>query len=129
MHIITSPTKISLIAKLTQGAMSTSDTPYCPDNPPIFPQELFEKFIDLFEVDSLRDPILWNLSLVSKAWAHRSGKWIFSQVHFTSLITFQQWCRNITSGPDGPSSLVEILVFSRLGARTWIDPNVLLEGE
>ena len=106
--------------------MSTSDPP---NNNPRFPQELFEKFIDLIEIDSLHDPALWSSSLVSKAWAHHSRKRIFSQVNFTSSARFQKWCRNIAPGPDGASSLVQVLVFSQLGTDVWIHPHVLLEGE
>ena len=109
--------------------MSTSEPSDYPGGSPSFPQELFEKFIDLVEINSLHDPALCNLSLVSKAWAHHSRKRIFSQVNFTSQARFQQWCKNVALGPDGPSSLVQVLVFSQLGADIWIHPNILLEGE
>jgi len=109
--------------------MSTSDPPDYPDGDPSFPQELFEKFIDLVEIDSLHDPALWNLSLVSKAWAHHSRKRIFSQVNFTSQARFQRWCKKTAPGPDGPSSIVQVLVFSQMGTEIWIHPDVLLEGE
>jgi len=109
--------------------MSTSDPPNYPDNHPIFPQELFDKLIDFAEVDSCRHPALLNFSLVSKAWSHRSRKRIFSSVNFTSRADFQLWCKNTTPGPDGPSSLVQVLVFTQLGRDIWIHPRILLEGE
>jgi len=106
--------------------MATSDPT---DGSPSFPPELFEKFIDLFETDSTRDPALWNLSLVSRAWSHHSRKRIFSQVNFTSQDSFQQWCKNTAPGPNGPSSLVRVLVISQMGSDIWIHPDILLEGE
>ena len=109
--------------------MFTSDPSNRPDDHPIFPQELFDKLIDWVEVDSLRDPALLNFSLVSKAWAHHSRKRIFNQVRITSKTTFELWCKNTTPGPDGPSALVKILIFSQLGENIWIHPTVLLEGE
>ena len=109
--------------------MSTSDPPDHPDNRPIFPQELYDKLIDSVDIDTLRDPALLNLSLVSRAWAHHSRKRIFCQVNFTSQATFGLWCKNTAPGPGGPSSLVQVLVFSQLGEDVWIDPSILLEGE
>ena len=109
--------------------MSTSDPSDHPDDRPTFPQELFDKLIDLVEVDSLQDPTLLNLSLVSKSWAHRSRKRIFSQISLGSRTKFKLWCKNTAPGPDGPSSLVQVLFFSQLGGETWIHPSVLLEGE
>jgi len=106
--------------------MSTSDPS---DGSAIFPQELFEKFIDLLEIESLHDPALWNFSLVSKTWAYHSRKRIFTQVNFTSQARFQQWRKNIAPGPDGASSLVQVLVFPQLGGDIWIHPAALLEGE
>lgn len=100
-----------------------------PDGHPIFPQELFDKLIELVKVSSSRDPALLNLSLVSKAWAHQSRKRIFRQVSFTSKAAFKLWCKNTAPGPDGPSALVKILVFSQLGRDIWIHPSILLEGE
>lgn len=109
--------------------MSTSDPPDHPDGRPVFPQELFDKLIDLVEIDPSRHPALLNFSLVSKAWAHRSRKRIFTQVRFTSRTTFELWCKNTAPGPGGPSSLVQVLVFSQRGDAVWIHPGVLLEGE
>jgi hypothetical protein len=109
--------------------MPTDDPPDDLNNRPAFPQELFDQLIDSVEVDSLRDPALLNLSLVSKAWAFRSRKRIFSQVSLISRASFQRWCKNTAPGPDGPSSLVQLLIFSQLGEDIWIHPSVLLEGE
>ncbi|KAF9648127.1 hypothetical protein BDM02DRAFT_3144796 [Thelephora ganbajun] len=109
--------------------MSTSDPPNYPDDRPVFPQELFDKLIDLVEVDSLRHPALLNFSLVSKAWACHSRKRVFSQVSFTSRADFELWCKNTAPGPYGPSSLVQVLVFSQLREDVWIHPSILLEGE
>jgi len=109
--------------------MSTSDPPNYPGDRPVFPQELFDKLIDLVEVDSLQHPALLNFSLVSKAWAHSSRKRIFSQVTLNSRTDFELWCKNTAPGPNGPSSLVRVLFFSQLGEDIWIHPGVLLEGE
>jgi len=118
---------ILLIAKLAQATMSTSDPSRCPDDRPVFPQELFDKLIDSVEVDSPR--YLRSFALVSKAWAHRSRKRIFSQVRFTSKATFELWCKNTAPGPNGPSALVRVLVFSQIRRNLWIHPSILLEGE
>ena len=123
--ILTRLLNISLIVKPMQTVMSTSDPSDCP----VFPQELFDKLIDSVEVDCPRHPDLLNFSLVSKGWAHHSRKRIFSQVIFISKSIFQRWCKNTAPGPGGPSSLVQVLVFSQLRGDTWIDPSVLLEGE
>lgn len=106
---------------------STSDPPSCPDDRPVFPQELFDKLIDSAEVDSPRH--LHKFALVSKAWAHRSRRRIFSQVRFTSKAAFELWCKNTAPGPNGPSALVRVLVFSQIRKNLWIHPSILLEGE
>lgn len=100
-----------------------------PDDRPVFPQELFDRLIDLVKLDSLRDPDLLNFSLVSKAWAHRTRKRIFSQVELTSQTHFQLWCKNTAAGPGGPSSLVQVLIFSQVDGNKWITPSNLLKGE
>ena len=94
--------------------MSTFEPPGYPDSRPVFPQELFDKLVDLVEVDSSRHPVLLNFSLVSKAWAHRSCKRMFSQVTLTTKTAFERWCKNTAPGPGGPSSLVQVLIFSQL---------------
>ena len=106
--------------------MSTFEPPGYPDSRPVFPQELFDKLVDLVEVDSSRRPVLLNFSLVSKAWAHRSCKRIFSQVTLTTKTAFERWCKNTAPGPGGPSSLVQVLIFSQLKEDLWIHPRVLL---
>lgn len=108
--------------------MSTSQPPDSPDERPVFPQELFDRLIDLVKIGYPRDPCLLNCSLVSKAWAHRSRKRIFRQVRLTSQTHFRLWCKNITPGPGGPSSLVRVLIFSQAGNNKWITPGNLLEG-
>lgn len=111
--------------------MPTSEPPDSPDDHPIFPQEIFDRLIDLVELESFRDSDLLKISLVSKRWAHHSRKRIFSQVKFSSKTHFQLWCKNITPGPGGPSSLVRVLILSQLDKRVvkWITPGNLLEGE
>ena len=109
--------------------MSAPELPDHPHNYPTFPQELFNRFIDLVQVDTLRHPALLNFSLVSKAWAHHSRKRIFSQVKLTSKTHFKLWCKNTAPGPGGPSSLTQVLFFSQLKGEAWIRPSVLLEEE
>lgn len=109
--------------------MSTSGPPDHPDDrSDVFPQELFDSLIDLVQIDSLKDPDLLNLSLVSKAWAHHSRKRRFRQVKLTSLTHFKLWCKNTAPGPGGPSSLVQVLILSQTNRDRWITPKNLLEG-
>lgn len=110
--------------------MSTSQPPDHPDDrPPVFPQELFDRLIDLLQIKSFQDPDLLNFSLVSKAWAHRSRKRIFNQVRLTSQTLFQLWCKNTAPGPGGPSSFVQVLILSQVNGKKWITPSNLLLGE
>lgn len=114
--------------------MSTSEPPgRFQGSHSTFPQELFDRLIDLVQVDGLRDPALLNFSLVSKAWAHHSRKRIFGQVSFTSPTDFKLWCKNTGLGPGSPSSLVQVLIFSQpqegFREEIWITPGILLEGE
>ena len=107
-------------------------TPQPPDHThghAIFPQELFDRLIDLVEADNSQRHALLNFSLVSKAWACQSRKRIFRTVNLRSKNQFKLWCKNITPGPDGPSPLVRVLRFSQMERDEWITPSTLLEGE
>lgn len=104
--------------------MSTSEPQNNPDDPPIFPQELFDRLIDLVETASLP-----KFSLVSKKWAHQSRKRIFRTVTLPSRALFKLWCKNTTPGPSGPSSFVRVLILQQKNVDKWITLNNLLEGE
>lgn len=95
----------------------------------VFPQELFDRLIDVVEVYNSQRPALLNFSLVSKAWACHSRKRIFRTVNLRSKNQFKLWCKNTAPGPGGPSSLVRVLCFSQIEQDEWITPSTLLEGE
>lgn len=91
------------------------------------PQELTDKIID----EVARDPVLRTAtlqasSLVSRAWVHRSQKYLLSEVKFDEG-RFYDWCLTVRPGEDGPSRHVTCLHYRADDYSSY--PTSLVEGD
>ena len=86
-----------------------------------FPQELVDEVID--NLENPRD--LRACSLVSSMWLERSRRKLFAAVSLNTW-NFDQWRRNITSGPSGISTYVRSLALRQARSIISLEPETLM---